>query len=145
MSRFTAATTYAKAEVQVEKRDYADASWRDLASKLERKLQELGIQLSEKDLHLLGDLEVIDARCQILPRLIEGLAAIPATPEGWETLGTHVGRLVAEMKLLKREASRIQAPLERLLSLICAVRSPRRHLEQASASHQHPGQASLKK
>ena len=101
-------------------------SWQGLANRLEGTLDEIGIRLPNSDRHLFGDLEMLDARCQDLPRRIEVLAAQPNNEEEWEALGSDVGRLLAEAKLLRWEASRIQAPLQRLLGLICAVGKPRK-------------------
>lgn len=111
-------------------------SWRGLATKLQKKFEEMGIILPEKDLHLLGDLELLDARCQDLPRWIEGLVVTPSTPEEWDSLASHVGRLWAEVKLLKSEASRIQSPLEVLLSKVNATGDSERRKGQISRAKQ---------
>jgi len=109
------------------------ASWRGLIYRLDQTLQGLGVRLPKKDLHLLGDLQFLDASCQALPKMIESLVDIQPKPEEWERLGDLVARLKAELGGLKRSATRSEAPLGRLLTAICAVRSPRKHLESLSA------------
>jgi hypothetical protein len=95
--------------------------WKDLAARLQARFGQLGIILARRDLHLLGDLELLDARCQELPKWIEALTAAPDAQDHLDKMASIVGRLMAEVQVLADEASRIQGPLKRLLTAVTVL------------------------
>ena len=110
------------------------ASWRGLASKFESKLEALKIQLSEKDRHLLGDLQDLDLRCQTVFKLIEDLSGPQASLHKREDMGPPVGRLLAEVKGLNACTQDVVGPLERLLASIHAGPTSRSREEKRGQS-----------
>jgi hypothetical protein len=112
----------------------SDKKWVGLAYRLEDRLRRLGLEPPKEDAWLHGSLNVLDYRCRVLSAFIEGLAEWPARPGEWEQLGNVVARMWAMAHTMRASLRDLEPALERLLTAICSVQSPGRHLRQAARS-----------